>query len=552
MYGFILFFICSLLACAICQSVPHVSTPLGKIEGYLDETVNGKKFYSFEGIPYARPPIGKYRFREAIPPKPWEGVWKANTKYECLQYNHFPRLESDPIDGTEDCLYVNIYTPNIHAKLDVIVYIHGGAFMFGSGAKYQPHILLDRNVVYVTLNYRLGPLGFLSTEDDVSPGNNGLKDQILALKWIKENIQFFGGNPNSITISGMSAGGASVHFHMLSLKSRGLFKAGISMSGCMLNPWVLMENPLERAMELGTLVGCDAKSTQSLVECLRKRPAKQIVGAVGKFQPWKYNPFSPFGAVVDEWSADPVLPKHPLQILMEGDGSDTPWMISHTSSEGLYPGADFYPQENLKYIDEHWEDVLPHILHFNFTVDKSNKKYVNDRIREEYLGSQPITQKNFNKLIDALSDRLFKVDIDKCTRLHAAAMDSPVYHYLFDYRGKHSWTEMRSGTHGHIGVSHADDTVYVLKTEVDTLSTEEDRAISKFLVDTFISFAKNGQTTDDVKWPEVSKNKDDPIKYIRISSTFSIEEVEEFGNRNFWDSLPINENERLLRVRDEL
>ncbi|XP_045467363.1 venom carboxylesterase-6-like [Harmonia axyridis] len=552
MNGFYFGFIWLLLAFATCQSTPQVSTPLGRIEGKLDTTVNGKTFYSFEGVPYARPPLGKYRFKEAVPPKPWEGIWKANTKYECMQYNHFARLESDPIDGTEDCLYVNIYTPKIHAKLDVIVYIHGGAFMFGSGAIYQPHILLDKNVVYVTLNYRLGPLGFLSTEDDVSPGNNGLKDQILALKWVKENIQYFGGNPNSITITGTSAGGASVHFHTLTEESRGLFKAGISMSGCMLNPWVLMENPLERAMELGTLVGCEAESTQSLVDCLRKRPAKQIVGAVGEFQPWKYNPFSPFGVVVDEWSADPVLPKHPLQILEERDVSDTPWIISHTSGEGLYPGAEFYPEENLKYIDEHWEDILPHILHFNSTVEKSNQKYVNDRIREEYLGSQPITQKNFNKLIDILSDRLFNADIDKCTRLQAAAIESPVYHYLFDYRGKHSWTELGSGTTDNIGVSHADDTVYVLKTEVDTLSTEEDRAISKFMVDTFISFAKNGKPTDDVEWPEVSKNKVDPIKYIRISSSFSLEEVEEFGNRKFWDSLPFGENERLFKVKDEL
>ncbi|XP_044763428.1 venom carboxylesterase-6-like isoform X2 [Coccinella septempunctata] len=552
MNEFYLSVFCVVLTFATSQSAPQVKTPLGKIEGFVDETANGKTFYSFEGIPYARPPVGKYRFREAVPPKPWEGVWKANTKHECMQYNHFPRLESDPVDGKEDCLYLNVYTPKIHDNLDVIVFIHGGAFMFGAGFRYAPHILLDKNVVYVTLNYRLGPLGFLSTEDDASPGNNGLKDQILALKWIKENIQFFGGNPESITISGMSAGGASVHFHTLSHKSRGLFKAAISMSGCMLNPWVLMENPLERAVELGSMVGCDSKTTQSLVDCLRRRPAKQIVQAVGKFQPWKYNPYSPFGAVVDEWSSDPVLPKHPLQLLKEGDVSDLPWLNSHTSGEGLYPGADFYPRENLKYIDEHWDDIMPHILHYNFTVEKTNRKYVNGRIREEYLGTQPITQKNFNKLIDIIGDRLFKVDIDKCIRHHAAAIKSPVYHYLFDYRGQHSFTELRSGTTGNIGVSHADDTAYVLKTALDTQSTEEDRTISKFLVGTFLQFAKTGKTGEDVEWPEVSKNPADPLKYIRISSALSLEETEELGNRKFWDSLPFEENEKLLNVRDEL
>lgn len=124
---------------------------------------------------------------------------------------------------------------------DVIVYIHGGAFMFGSGAMYGHKYILDRDVIYVSLNYRLGPLGekigriyynnvlqtskisgFLSTEDTVLPGNNGLKDQLLALKWIKENIRYFGGNPESITLTGMSAGGASAHIHYISPLSQGI------------------------------------------------------------------------------------------------------------------------------------------------------------------------------------------------------------------------------------------------------------------------------------------------------------------------------------------
>ncbi|KAK9884285.1 hypothetical protein WA026_005237 [Henosepilachna vigintioctopunctata] len=162
-----------ILTIVTCENLPQVQTPLGKIEGVSDRTVKGRNFFSFEGVPYAKPPVGNLRFKEAVPAEPWSDVWKANNKYKCLQYDHFSP-EGDRIRGTEDCLYVNVYTPALDGKYDVIIHIHGGAFIFGSGSMFLPHILLDKNVVYVSINYRLGPLGFLSTEDDNVPGNNGL------------------------------------------------------------------------------------------------------------------------------------------------------------------------------------------------------------------------------------------------------------------------------------------------------------------------------------------------------------------------------------------
>ena len=107
--------------------------------------------------------------------------------------------------------------------MNVIVFIHGGAFQFGTGFGHGPHYLFDgdEDLVFVTINYRLGPFGFASTGDDALPGNNGLKDQVAALKWVQRNVAAFGGNPGSVTIAGMSAGGASVHYHMLSTLSRG-------------------------------------------------------------------------------------------------------------------------------------------------------------------------------------------------------------------------------------------------------------------------------------------------------------------------------------------
>lgn len=149
------------------------------------------------------------------------------------------------IIGEEDCLYVNVFTPTKvpqqEDNMDVIVYIHGGAFMFGSAQAFaDPRYLMDKDVVVVTMNYRLGPfgmakhtwgiisniifqfVGFMSTEDEVIPGNNGLKDQVLALQWVNKNIHVFGGNPDSVTLMGLSAGGTSVHLHYFSPLSKGL------------------------------------------------------------------------------------------------------------------------------------------------------------------------------------------------------------------------------------------------------------------------------------------------------------------------------------------
>lgn len=182
--------------------------------------------------------------------------------------------------GQEDCLFVNIYTPlnaTSKSKLDVIIHIHGGAFMFGGGHVWSPHFLLDHNVVYINLNYRLGPLGFLSTGDEVVPGNNGLKDQSMALRWIKKNIKHFGGNKNSITLVGLSAGGASVTYHYISPMSNGLFNKGYAFSGVNLNPWAQTENAPSRAKQLGAALGCDTSNSNDMIRCMKKRPAHQIV-----------------------------------------------------------------------------------------------------------------------------------------------------------------------------------------------------------------------------------------------------------------------------------
>ncbi|XP_030764864.1 venom carboxylesterase-6-like isoform X2 [Sitophilus oryzae] len=559
----------SILILSICYNLdtsaeefrPRVTTPLGVIEGGVGLSVNLNPYFKFEGIPYAKPPVGNLRFEEPEDPEPWKGIWKANSLTTCMQYDHFEKdvQNNYRVHGDEDCLYVNVYTHSLSdkANLDVLVFIHGGAFMFGRGASYGPEIIMDRKIVFVNFNYRLGPLGFLSTEDEVIPGNIGLKDQIKALKWVKNNIQYFGGNPDSITIFGLSAGGASVHFHYFTPESKGLFKAGFSQSGCMLNSWVLAENSKEKTEKLAALVGCPTDDSKTILDCLKSKPARQIVQAVKEYQPFLYNPFSPFGAVVDgKWSKNPVLLDHPYKLLKQGKVQDLPWIISYTSHEGLYPAADFYADDqHLIDIDTKWNEIMPFVLHYNETIDQKLKDEVSQTIRDHYLGNNPVNKETYNSLVQLIGDRLFVADIEASARLHSAVTESEVYNYVFSYRGAVSKSNVRTQSNVNIGSSHGDDTIYTMKTQLDTLSTEEDKHMSKILLDLTVSFMNTRKPNITSLWEPVKKSLEETLHQMKIESPtkISMNYPNEVGERSFWHSLPLIENHYLNSIiKDEL
>ncbi|CAH1975197.1 unnamed protein product [Acanthoscelides obtectus] len=198
---------------------PTVTLSNGKIKGLSQKTAyKGNPYYSFRRIPYAEPPVGNRRFEPPTAKSKWNGTLDATKEgSQCVQ-------SINPVLGSEDCLFINVYTPSLKQdNIPVVVFIHGGGFSGGNSsyAAQPPDLFLDENVVFVMFNYRLGIFGFLSTEDLVAPGNNGLKDQVLALKWVQNNIHNFGGNPNAVTIFGQSAGAASVSYLMQSPSAKG-------------------------------------------------------------------------------------------------------------------------------------------------------------------------------------------------------------------------------------------------------------------------------------------------------------------------------------------
>ncbi|XP_011645490.1 venom carboxylesterase-6-like [Pogonomyrmex barbatus] len=200
-----------------------VSVYEGKLIGIVEKDVYNNSYIAFRGIPYAKPPIGELRFKDPVPVESWTGDKDASAYGNIsVQLNPFTR----EVMGDEDCLYLNVYTTKLESskKRSVMVWIHGGAFSMGSGDAtfHAPDYIIQKDVVLVTLNYRLGVLGFLNLYDEVATGNQGLKDVILALRWIQKNISVFGGDPENVTIFGGSAGGAIVHYLTLSPLAKGI------------------------------------------------------------------------------------------------------------------------------------------------------------------------------------------------------------------------------------------------------------------------------------------------------------------------------------------
>lgn len=242
----------------------------GSINGTLWTSRHSRNFHAFLRIPFAEPPIGDLRFREPQPPTSWTGIYDA-TYYGPMCVQATARLD---IAADEDCLHLNVFSPNLNGSLPVIVYIFGGAFSFGTGIDQGgPHSLMDREVVLVNFNYRVSALGFLAVGTKEVSGNAGMKDQVMALKWIQRNIARFGGDPGRVTLNGMSAGGISATAHMVSPMSKDLFHGVYSFSGSITGARSLFYGPhhLAYGKLLAEKVGCnDTANIDTMIDCLRE------------------------------------------------------------------------------------------------------------------------------------------------------------------------------------------------------------------------------------------------------------------------------------------
>ena len=252
---------------------PFVTTQSGTVHG-----LRAAGAYEFRGIPYAAPPTGRLRWKPPEPVEDWRGVQDATAFGDNCPQQPSP-FTSGPT--SEDCLYLNVSTPDLTRQgrgRPVLVWIHGGGFTNGAGRAYDPTALVDDGIVVVTINYRLGALGFLShpalaAKPGGPSGNYGLMDQQAALRWVQENIRQFGGNPDQVTIAGQSAGGLAVLMHMVSAGSRGLFQRAIVQSGS----FAPTQLPLEAAESFGTSFAALVDCPDQTAACLRQADVAKLV-----------------------------------------------------------------------------------------------------------------------------------------------------------------------------------------------------------------------------------------------------------------------------------
>ena len=427
---------------------PSVDTAQGSVIGSYLSSVSGRTFRAFQGVPYAAPPVDDLRFAAPSPPVPRTTIYEAtHLRPAC------PQLEGPypiPEGQSEDCLHLNIYTPEeAPSPLPVMVYIHGGALVRGSGGTYfhGPEILLDREIVLVTVNYRLGPLGMLSLESDYMEGNQGLRDQAAALVWVRDNILAFGGDPGRVTLAGESAGGFSTVTHLVSPASGNLFQAAIAMSGSPVRltgaDSVLAPGLARRiTQDLAASLDCPAMCGDTAVlGCLRAMPLHNILEASSIFTNSSSGAVQvrkPFSWVVDAaFSEDSVLPVAPEEALAAGDFHKVPLLTGVTRDEGLYQAAKYILNPDLlTSLNDNWDILGPKIIFDKKTNVTEEEHDIVARIRQFYFGDSSIDSSQLQSLVNMFSDLTFWSAAHRTVELVTTHPGHPpVYLYIFSHPG---------------------------------------------------------------------------------------------------------------------
>merc|ERR1711997_1363369 len=298
-----------------------VHTFLGVAKGLKAETESGTPYFKFKGIPYAQPPVGALRFQPPHPSSSWGGTLVATEDGPNCPHKMTFGENIGSYVGEEDCLYLNIYTPSLtrsnnpFALKAVMLWIHGGGFSAGSGSEYDydPVNFMEKDVVVVAINYRLGPLGFLTFGNDLASGNLGLRDQQMAIQWTRNYIQNFGGDPNKITIFGESAGGQSVHAQVMNHRNQGLLHGAIAQSGTLLNTPVAAR-PEREAVKVAKWFNCSSSNLdEEMLKCLQEIPPQELIEGTALVPEGLT-----FFPSVDHFASNPFMPVHPLEVMKTG------------------------------------------------------------------------------------------------------------------------------------------------------------------------------------------------------------------------------------------
>ncbi|XP_078602874.1 fatty acyl-CoA hydrolase precursor, medium chain-like [Branchiostoma floridae x Branchiostoma japonicum] len=521
-----------------------VSTTHGDVRGseFLTSSVVENavfdRVFTFKGIPYAAPPVGDLRWRPPRDPESWTGV-RDVTEFGsiCVQspgaqppppypiHREFaPRTNST----SEDCLSLNVYTPNVSvtANLPVMVWVHGGGMVAGTSSQYPAEIPTSlNNVVMVTINYRLGTLGFLPTRDDDAPGNFGLLDVMKALQWVQANIRNFGGDPDRVTIFGQSGGGWAVSLLVMSPMATGLFHRAISQSG-VAGVAITKKGDLTQTETLARGLNCSTDSYDDLMSCLRGKPGEAV--SVG----------TPATAVI----GGGFLPESPWDLMYKSRINRVDYLLGTNNDE-------------LAYVDD--DGLLRPEFQFQLTA------LILPRISSQYLGGMVnmILQPVIDQYVDPanasdpiyLRDQFVQLGTDAIfaapTVLMAQAASVKGNDRVYQYEFQRA-SSVFPGRPSYIKADHSDELFYTFGTPFlldDTGAswrysfTQEERDLSLDMMAYWVNFATNGDPNDSsgaarvrnlVTWPRFMTSSQ---SYLKLDVTSSTDVRLRESNVKFWN-----------------
>jgi para-nitrobenzyl esterase len=486
--------------------------------GSLEGVQEASGIRSFKGIPFAKAPVGDLRWKEPQPAENWTGVKKADKFGSSpMQANVFGDMRFRSPGVSEDCLFLNVWSPakSANEKLPVLVYFYGGGFIAGDGSesRYDGESMAKKEIVTLTVNYRLGVFGFLAHPElskespHKSSGNYGLMDQQAALKWVQDNISAFGGDPNHVFIAGESAGSISVNALMASPLSKNLIAGAIGESGAMIKP-TLPAVPLQEGEKSGIAFAERVKA--SSLAALRAMPAADLLKeatAQGAFRT---------AATVDGY----FLPKDPAEIFKAGEQAHVPLLVGWNSAEVPYQAilgeAAPTPENYAKRVKTQFPDYADQLL-----------KLYPGNTEEEVIHSATALA----------SDRFIVFSTWKWADLHSKTGGEPVYRYIFSKTKpplteafnnttpglaggtSKSTTAKPAKTPAQLGAPHAFEIEYAmgnLNGNPVYAWTSEDRKVSATMLQYFANFIKTGNPNGGSlpKWTALPANG--PASYMNI------------------------------------
>jgi len=469
-----------------------IDTKAGKIQGIKDEGIE-----IFKGIPYAERMIGELRFKPTVPAKRFPGVFLATEFGPICPQEISPKLLTPPYPQSEpDCLNLNIWTPSTDRdKRPVMVWVHGGGFRSGDGRYYDGTSLVKRgNVVVVTINYRLNSLGFSFIPGITS--NVGLLDQITALKWVRDNIENFGGDANNVTIFGESAGGMSVSTLSVMSEAKGLFHRVIAQSGAC-HP---ASYRASEGKELSDCVISEVGIQKGDIEALRKISAYELVNAEEKVWVEKVAK-TPWTFAIPPYIDGEYIPEHPLDLIRKGAAAEVDMLVGTNLNETSATKPD---DPNFKEVSErgmhNWINLIVESLGQN--ADKA----------ESLINAYRETRKDEGSLSAQAVLGAFSTDLDfrvsAIRTAEAQSIQNPnTYMYLF------TWPSPLM--EGKLGSFHTIEIPFVFGMLDIPIWSEftgagvEAKKLSEKIMDSWIAFARTGNPShsDIPEWPKYNTEK---------------------------------------------